>query len=422
MAAARMWLVADLDHRDPVVAGCWELVRRAAEVEEVLAALALAQPQTALNLAILRLDDSGAEIVVRGEAWAAIAEQPADQERSLRAAPGQFTTAKVDGFAAVSLGLPVENGAQQSLWPLVEGVVPVAEFVVESDHPVAPAYQEPQPLAESEPAVGRFDALFGKTVHQSETERQTAAVPEEWMAGMRQPAAAPADPVVDYAQPAQDAWERPHTAGAPLFADVSWAHVPDSPGTGPQPYEPAPSAVVSSGSGGIDPELLLTVQRAPAAPAATGPVVETVRCAAQHLNPPDAGRCRICGGTIPAQTPRAQARPRLGVLRLSTGEVVPLDRGVIVGRAPGAPDGFGRDEPYRIQVPSPDSSISRKHVEVVLEGWTVTVIDLKSTNGTQIVPAEGTPQLLAPGDRRVIEPGWTVRLDERTSFRFEVTE
>jgi hypothetical protein len=111
----------------------------------------------------------------------------------------------------------------------------------------------------------------------------------------------------------------------------------------------------------------------------------------------------------------------LGVLRLSTGEVVTLDRGVILGRAPGAPTGFDRDEPHRIQLPSPDGSISRKHVEVLLNGWLVTVVDLQSTNGTTVTPAGGVSETLPPGGRRVIDDGCLVTLDATTWFRFEVT-
>lgn len=132
----------------------------------------------------------------------------------------------------------------------------------------------------------------------------------------------------------------------------------------------------------------------------SGPVVDAVRCDSGHLNPPNAGHCRICGGGIAPQTPQSVPRSKLGALRLSTKEAVPLDRGVILGRAPGAPEGFGRDEPYRIQLPSTDGGMSRKHVEVVLDGWTVTVVDLKSTNGTQVIPPGGVPETLPSGGRR----------------------
>jgi hypothetical protein len=100
---------------------------------------------------------------------------------------------------------------------------------------------------------------------------------------------------------------------------------------------------------------------------------------------------------------------------------VQLDRGVILGRAPGAPEGFGPEEPYRIQLPSPDHSISRKHVEVVLKNWLVVVVDMDSVNGTQVTPPGGQPELLR-GGQRVIDDGWTVSLDATTWFRFEVTE
>jgi hypothetical protein len=99
-----------------------------------------------------------------------------------------------------------------------------------------------------------------------------------------------------------------------------------------------------------------------------------------------------------------------------------LDRGVILGRAPGPPAGFGLDEPYRIQLLSPDGSISRKHVEVLLQGWLVVVGDHHSTKRTRVTTPRGGPEQLPPGGRRTIDKMWTVHLDTNTSFRFEVTE
>ncbi|GAA2394914.1 hypothetical protein Cme02nite_54950 [Catellatospora methionotrophica] len=329
--------------------------------------------------------------------------------------------------------------------------------------PAAGAVPEPGPapmtVPESEPG-GRFDAFFGKTVHSTAEQAQAEAVPDEWMAGMRPPGGPLPDATLlpphttgDQWQPeqhrvvehraVQTPYRQPAPAatpavGADLFADVSWADITDEPRPSDDPYpiHPAGPAGVARpmaampqfvapsapATGGIDPELLSTTRRAPSTPPPTGPMVVTVSCGLSHLNPPSAMHCRICGGAIASQTPQSRPRPRLGVLRLSTGEVVSLDRGVIVGRAPGAPDDFGPEAPYRIQLPSPDASISRRHVEVVLQGWTVTVVDLQSTNGTQLAAPGGVAEQLPPGGRRTIDDGWRVNLDAATWFQYEVIE
>jgi FOG: FHA domain len=214
----------------------------------------------------------------------------------------------------------------------------------------------------------------------------------------------------------------PHATAAPGYEPAPTRAYP-LPGSPVAPFAGSPPfpAPTQPASGGLDPELMQTTRRTSAHSGTTGPIVGAVRCGDGHPNPPAAQHCRVCTKPIPPQTPQPIPRPTLGVLRLSTGEVVPLDKGVILGRAPGSPQGFGPDEPHRIQLPSPDGSISRRHVEVVLEGWLVTVVDLDSTNGTVVTPPGGRSERLPRGGRKVIENGWVVSLDDTTWFRFEVT-
>ena len=61
-------------------------------------------------------------------------------------------------------------------------------------------------------------------------------------------------------------------------------------------------------------------------------------------------------------------RPPLGVLRLSTGDLVTLDRSVLLGRAPKLGEGIAvTDRPHVVKVPSPERDVSRNHVDVVLD-------------------------------------------------------
>ncbi|WEV77368.1 FHA domain-containing protein [Janibacter cremeus] len=104
--------------------------------------------------------------------------------------------------------------------------------------------------------------------------------------------------------------------------------------------------------------------------------------------------------------PRPSAR-----LVLPTGEVVELDRGVLIGRAPRASAGIGATgQPHLVRVASPDNEISRSHVEVYPEGAQVVVRDLGSTNGTTLSAPHGPSRRMTPGEPQSIEPGTTIRL------------
>lgn len=151
------------------------------------------------------------------------------------------------------------------------------------------------------------------------------------------------------------------------------------------------------------------------------PTVAAVRCLAGHLNPPQAKRCRVCPQTVPAQQETQVPRPVLGVLRLSTGEDIPLDRDVLLGRQP-KPPSQNTDKQHVLRLPSPGKDISRNHLQIRLLGWRVVATDLGSTNGTTIRPPDGSPaEALPPGGTRVIEPGAEVTLAGVVSFIYEAT-
>jgi hypothetical protein len=170
-----------------------------------------------------------------------------------------------------------------------------------------------------------------------------------------------------------------------------------------------------------DDEVGATRNRAAAlAAAAAAQMVSATQCSSSHFNPSYATTCRICGQAIPRQTPFMIPRPQLGQLRLSTGDVVPLDRGVLMGRAPRS-DAVDRDRPHLIKLPSAENDISRMHVEVRLEGWHVIVTDLGSLNGTVVTRPGTPPETLRPHEGLTVEPGTTVTLADEISFRYEAT-
>jgi FHA domain len=209
-----------------------------------------------------------------------------------------------------------------------------------------------------------------------------------------------------------------------LIDEVPWGAGPGAPAAPsadrmPAPVVPPPPALGPDEDG-------LTVKRVdpvagPESPTdPIGPDVPALICPAGHVNSPREVTCRLCGAALPPD-PVIVARPVLGVLRLSTGDVVTLDRDVVLGRHP--PDDFtganGEGRPHMVRLPSPDGVISRTHLRVTLSGWQVLVTDLNSTNGTRVTLPGSDPEQLPPGIPVPIRAGTVVTLAEGVDFRFE---
>ena len=237
--------------------------------------------------------------------------------------------------------------------------------------------------------------------------------------------------------------EPPPAGGTDLIAAVPWRR-PTEPAPDPAP-EPAPEPVTAHTEPEPEPTpesqpepdptpdrdpadpdrtvdraaLLATTPGTPGPP--TGPTVLAVLCLRGHPNPPTSATCRICGREVPEQQAYETPQPPLGVLRLSTGDIVRLDRGVIIGRAPQAPPGLPPElQPHIVRIASPQRDLSRNHVQVVVEGWQVILRDLDTTNGTTVTPPGGTTTKLRGSDPMVLEPGTVVNLADEVTFTYEV--
>jgi hypothetical protein len=205
-------------------------------------------------------------------------------------------------------------------------------------------------------------------------------------------------------------------------------NVPALTGTVPVGQAPGPAAPRADPGPG---ESGSTVKRAELAdfvavttpPDRIGPVVPALLCPSGHVNPPSGATCRRCGAPLP-HDPVPVPRPVLGVLRLSLGDVIALDRGVLMGRNPRTDFAGtdGEERPHVVKLPSADGDISRTHLRVTLDGWHVLVTDLNSTNGTLVTLPGRDPQQLRPGEPVPIQPGTVVTLADGIDFRYEVTE
>lgn len=253
--------------------------------------------------------------------------------------------------------------------------------------------------------------------------RDAAAAPAPAAGGAAGASSAPAGSPADHAA----GGEPPSSSGEGVISSVPWG----DGGTGSMPGGvPAMPGLPGSMPGLPTPDLGPAQPDQQVAPAAdadtgdipTGPMVLAVRCSRGHHNAPHATRCRVCGQDLPSQQPEQTPRPALGQLRLSTGDVVTLDRGVLIGRAPrAAAEASGARAPHLVRISSPDNEISRNHVEIVLDGWHVLVRDLGSTNGTTVALPGSSPVRVRPGDQQTIEPGTTITLADQVSMVFEVT-
>ncbi|PRB37816.1 hypothetical protein CQ020_21975 [Arthrobacter sp. MYb23] len=157
---------------------------------------------------------------------------------------------------------------------------------------------------------------------------------------------------------------------------------------------------------------------APETPAVAGPSVLARMCSQGHANPPTYPQCSVCGVSVTGDAVHVP-RPRLGRMRLSTGELIDLDQSLIIGRQPSVSRVQGGTMPRLVQVDSPGGDISRSHVEVRLEGWHVMLCDLKATNGTVLIREGQAPRRLAQNEMAILLDGDIAELGDNISLRFE---
>lgn len=303
-----------------------------------------------------------------------------------------------------------DDGGPQAVAASVETEVPGAGFAHEEDVPAAPAESRPAPPAVSPPAApevsppapgGLIDSVPWVTGGES-APRPSAPPSFIAMPVHRATAAETSQPA--QSQPAQSQ-PLPATAGASAGA----------------PAPPYSAEGDHDGQTVLKSELRAARAQAPAASGATpgdGPLVLARVCGSGHANPPTSAQCSSCGSPLPdvaVQTPR----PRLGLVRLSTGEVIELEESLVIGRQPSVSRVQGGSMPRLIQVASPGGDISRSHVEVRLEGWHVMLCDLKATNGTVLIREGQPPRRLAQNEMAIVLDGDIAELGDDVSLRFE---
>lgn len=307
----------------------------------------------------------------------------------------------------------------------------------------APSAPSADPPAAPTPTTG-LDGI--RSPIGSEVDGRTLG-PDEWPEMVALPALSAEPPLVDHrivppppagpniidAMPDFGDWNdavglpapgpRPTQALPPSPAPVSYLQQ-----AGPTPSAAQPPARVASlpprSTHAARPDL--TVNRSMlvgsgGAARAMAPEVQAGRCPQGHLSPAHAAVCRVCGVPLPPQNAVWVPRPILGRLVFSNGDIVTLDRGLVLGRSPSLPAGHNGEQPNLVKLNDPTLEVSSQHLEVRLDHWYVLVLDLGSTNGTLVTLPGQQPLRLRPGTPQPIEPGTVVNLADVLTFVFEVT-
>ena len=391
VAGPRTWLLADVDPTGPALAGCWDLVRQDADPADVVAALLRDGFRAVDNFVLAQAGVDKCHVVVRGTAWADLATGDGSPT-SVRAtgltswAEHHFPTAQ---HPAVRLCCPATTDSPAL--PLVVGVV-AAGWVELSLREQEIRFPAAEPAIDIEPPIAVVPPI--------EVVPPIDVVPVE---------------------PELDATKFDHLLG--LTADGDDGMITAMPRWGAEPAA-EPTSVREPVGQPAPPEPAATVNRAELRAAVRqqqgGQTVQAVRCVVGHLSPAHASVCRVCGIAVEPQQPIVVPRPVLGTLRLSTGDLIPLDRGVLLGRAPTTDNDAAPDRPHVLRLGGASDDVSRNHVRITLEDWTVLVTDLGSTNGTVITLPGRLPERLRPDVPQAIEPGTVVSLADEITFRFEV--
>ncbi|MFD2797435.1 FHA domain-containing protein [Promicromonospora vindobonensis] len=160
------------------------------------------------------------------------------------------------------------------------------------------------------------------------------------------------------------------------------------------------------------------------------PRILAVTCENGHPNPTARENCRECGSALSAEAELA-VRPSLGRMVVTSGaatagaagvrggQVVELDRPVIVGRRPRTNNTSADQMPRLVTVSSPQQDISRSHTEISLEDWHVLVTDLATTNGTTLLRPGQPPRRLHPNEKELVSDGDVVDLGDGVTLTFE---
>ncbi len=248
-------------------------------------------------------------------------------------------------------------------------------------------------------------------------EQPAAPAPFDWHEETTTGPEQPGEP-----QPADD-WASPAPPPAP-----DWPAPPPPPSTPPSPVwgpdDEAPTAA---------PTVFGSQEPPPPEAAAPPPPASDWQGAPPPPPPPGTDhdgmtRAGVAGDEFARQQPGIPGQPMapsvtdpVAKLIISSGEVIEVDRVILIGRAPEARRFTATDQPRLVTVPSPLHEISSTHVEVRpgsgADHGSAVVTDMGSTNGTVLdQPGIGAEEL-KPGIAVQLIPGAVINLGDGVTIQ-----
>ena len=209
---------------------------------------------------------------------------------------------------------------------------------------------------------------------------------------------APGRPITP-AVPAQSAAPAAPTQASPYTAPARPQGAPLAPPTRQRPARPqgAPAAPAQASSHAAP----ARPQGAPAVPAQASSRTAPARPQGAPATPPTRQRPVAAPPQgAPRSAPRpAAAKPAAGAngahtgLLLDTGQSIPVDRTIVLGRAPSPVS------PGDVPIPVDDQtrSLSRTHVRITPTASGISIVDMNSANGTRARTPNGRTHTLVPG-------------------------
>lgn len=424
------------------VAGLWNRLpgeRSLATVIDVLSAHAGGSFADMPPFLAVVLDGADARLALRGRVVARVTGAGGEAEMFSGAEVTTWSERFVGGATRVEI--TVQETSSGTAFPVQSGIVLAAAVnadlePADAEAPAAvPAMPENAPVAPALPSQGPAEKA-------SETDAAAPASVIPPAPSVPVPVPVPPAPPVP---PVSSVPASPATADAAdgEVAPAATDAVEEPPAAGDAPIEDAtliPTEATFAPEADEFDHLWGATVHTPIEEAAVRPPAEAEHAPADAVaHEPAAGTGDHDGATISAaelralrqqppaaadETPTAvllvaDAAASAGRIRMSTGQVVALDRTVIIGRRPRSTRASGANLPHLIAVESPQQDISRSHLEIRPEGDTVVVIDLHTTNGSTLLRPGADPVRLHPGEQTIVLTGDVVDLGDGVTVAFE---
>ena len=142
-----------------------------------------------------------------------------------------------------------------------------------------------------------------------------------------------------------------------------------------------------------------------------------VLCPSGHGNDPISDQCVVCGAQIVDHDLTPVERPSLGRLRLPSGEQISVSSPIVIGRNPVAVGLIRNEVPQNVVVD--DELVSRNHAQLIIEGWSVLISDLNSTNQTTVVLPGQSPRVVSADESVLIVFGAEIYLGDYGPIVYE---